>query len=48
MPLKKHYKGKGEEVMRSMKKRYGEEEGERIFYATENKKKSRSKGRRKR
>ena len=40
MPLSKHYKGHGEKVMANMKKEYGEEKGERVFYATENKRKS--------
>jgi hypothetical protein len=37
MPVKEYYKGEGETVMRSMKKRYGEKAGERVFYATANK-----------
>lgn len=45
MPLSKHYGGHGEKVMSSMKKQYGAEKGERVFYATENKKKSKSKKR---
>jgi hypothetical protein len=36
MPLSKHYKGKGEKVMKAMKKEYGKN-AEAIFYATENK-----------
>jgi hypothetical protein len=39
MPLSKYYGGHGEKVMRNMKKQYGSEKGERIFYATENKRK---------
>ena len=39
MPLGKHYSGQGAEVMKSMKKQYGAR-AERIFYATENKMKS--------
>ena len=39
MPLSKHYRGHGEEVMRDMTARYGAERGERVFYATENKRK---------
>ena len=39
MPLSKHYGGHGEKVMRAMKKEYGDEKGERVFYATENKRK---------
>lgn len=39
MPLSKHYGGRGEAVMRSMKKRYGAKKGKEVFYATENKRK---------
>lgn len=39
MPLSKYFKGKGEKVMKNMKEQYGSERGERIFYATANKKK---------
>lgn len=39
MPLSKYYGGRGEKVMKAMKKTYGEEKGERVFYATENKRK---------
>jgi len=46
MPLSKHYGGHGEKVMRSMRSQYKDEEtAERVFYATENKRKSK-KGRR--
>lgn len=38
MPLDKYYKGHGAEVMGEMKERYGEKAGERVFYATANKK----------
>ena len=38
MPLSKHFGGKGEKVMASMKKTYGPEKAKSIFYATENKK----------
>jgi hypothetical protein len=38
MPLHEYFKGKGEKVMKSMKKTYGEKKGEKIFYATANKK----------
>lgn len=38
MPLSKHFKGRGAEVMASMKKTYGDsKKAERVFYATENK-----------
>jgi hypothetical protein len=37
MPLSKYYGGSGEKVMASMKKRYGKDKGERVFYATANK-----------
>lgn len=36
MPLSKYFKGDGPEVMASMQKRYGAEEGKRVFYATAN------------
>ncbi len=36
MPIGKYYKGHGEEVMADMKKEYGAEKGERVFYATKN------------
>lgn len=39
MPLSKYFKGKGEKVMAGMKEQYGEEKGERVFYATANKRK---------
>lgn len=37
MPLARYYNGKGEKVMRAMQARYGPVKGERVFYATENK-----------
>lgn len=37
MPLEKYFKGKGREVMKNMKKEYGEKKGEEVFYATWNK-----------
>lgn len=37
MPISKYYQGHGEEVMGDMQKRYGEEKGKRVFYATANK-----------
>jgi hypothetical protein len=43
MPRSKHYKGHGDEVYRSMRKTYGDEDtAKRVFYATENKRKSKS------
>lgn len=45
MPLSKHFGGKGEKVMKAMIARYGRERGERIFYATENKRKVKRKKR---
>jgi hypothetical protein len=38
MPISKYYGGHGEKVMQSMKKEYGAKKGERVFYATANKK----------
>lgn len=46
MPLSKYYGGKGETVMRRMKRRYGSKAGERVFYATHNKRKKRKRRRR--
>ena len=40
MPVSHYYKGHGSKVMRSMKKQYGEKKGERVFYATANKRPS--------
>ena len=49
MPISKHYKGHGDEVMPSMKRTYGDDEtAKRVFYATENKMKKREKSARKR
>lgn len=36
MPLSKYYGGHGEKVMESMKKQYGKDKGEKVFYATAN------------
>ena len=40
MPLSKYFAGKGSSVMKKMKSEYGAEKGERIFYATANKMKT--------
>ena len=49
MPISEYYKGHGDEVMSNMKKEYGDKEGERAFYATNNKRnKGKSKKRSKR
>lgn len=40
MPISKYFKGHGEKVMKAMKEEYGEKKGERIFYATANKRKA--------
>lgn len=37
MPIVKYYGGHGNEVMSKMKQKYGEKAGERVFYATANK-----------
>lgn len=34
MPKSAYFKGSGEKVLRRMKRRYGDERGERIFHAT--------------
>jgi hypothetical protein len=39
MPLNKYFSGHGEKVMSAMKEKYGEKKGERVFYATSNKRK---------
>lgn len=39
MPLNKYFQGRGDKVMSSMKKQYGEEKGKKVFYATHNKQK---------
>lgn len=44
MPLSKYFGGGGEKVMKNMKKEYGEEKGEKVFYATANKNKKKKKG----
>ena len=46
MPISEYYRGSGEKVMRSMKKRYGKKAGERVFYATANKRKMNRPGKR--
>ncbi len=38
-PVKGYFKGKGREVLRNMRKEYGSEKGEEVFYATANKRK---------
>jgi hypothetical protein len=49
MPKSRHYGGHGGKVWRSMLKTYGsKKKAERVFYATENKLKSRRGGRRRR
>jgi len=40
MPLGKYFDGEGKKVMRKMKAHYGDDEGQRVFYATANKRKS--------
>ncbi len=34
MPVKRYFRGRGEQVMREMKAKHGAEKGERMFYAT--------------
>jgi hypothetical protein len=38
MPIKNYFKKSGRKVMASMKKQYGADKGESVFYATANKK----------
>lgn len=40
MPISEYFSGSGKKVMANMKKEYGDKEGERVFYATANKRKS--------
>lgn len=44
MPISSYFKGRGEKVMADMKSRYGEEKGERVFYATANARKMKPAG----
>lgn len=37
MPLKEYFGGKGEEVKKKMRRKYGKKKGDRVFYATANK-----------
>lgn len=47
MPLDRHYKGHGREVLKNMIKEYGsKEKAESVFYALENKLKNRRKKKR--
>jgi hypothetical protein len=39
MPESKYFKGRGSEVMSSMKKQYGAKKAKQVFYATANKQK---------
>lgn len=43
MPISEYFGGHGEEVMSNMKKQYGDEKGEQVFYATANKRKKKKK-----
>lgn len=45
MPLDTYFGGHGAKVMRRMKAEYGEAKGERVFYATANKRKAMRQGR---
>jgi hypothetical protein len=37
MPLRDYFKGSGAKVKRDMERRYGKGKGDRVFYATANK-----------
>jgi len=39
VPLSKYYSGRGRQVMALMIREYGRKKGERVFYATANKRK---------
>ena len=43
MPLNKYFKGKGDEVMGSLRKEYGEKKGKEVFYGLVNKRKDKKK-----
>ena len=43
MPIEGYFKGRGLEVLKKMKKKYGEKKGEEVFYATARKQGMRSK-----
>lgn len=42
MPLSKYFGGHGQQVMKDLKAKHGSKAGERIFYATANKRKGKS------
>lgn len=44
MPLAKYYSGHGSEVMKKMVSKHGKKKGKQVFYATENKRKGKHKG----
>lgn len=46
MPVSKHFGGKGDKIMSEMKKHYGDEKGEKIFFALENSLKKKKKKKR--
>lgn len=48
MPVSEYYKGSGTKVMHSMQKRYGKKAGQRVFYATANKRKMNRPGKKRR
>ena len=43
MPVGEYFQGHGDEVMASMKKKYGEKKGKSVFYATDAKRKRKGK-----
>lgn len=44
MPLSNYFSGHGEKVMSNMKKTYGADKAQQVFYATANKKKKKGIG----
>lgn len=44
VPVSRYFRGRGEEVLTSMEKEYGAEEGKKIFYATATKRGMKPKG----
>jgi hypothetical protein len=47
MPIKSYFRGSGEKVMASMKKKYGDKKGENVFYGVANSRKGMKPGGRK-
>lgn len=48
MPISEYYGGHGREVLKNMKSRYGSKAGQRVFYATDAKRRKKAKRKRSR